>query len=122
MKTSKGICIVKEYDDSVYYKATCDCLSNECIHTISLDYQRDTNTISMDLYAKVGTYDSWYEDVWYYPVVKLYKRIDKALRILFLGYIEVENSFFFGDEEKIQDYINALQEGLEKMKKENCPE
>ena len=67
----------------------------------------------MTLYSILGFYDI-YDHKWYQ---KLWKRIKTAVTLIFGGYPQVHDSFLFNGPKAIEDYIEALQTGLNKLKK-----
>ena len=122
METKNNIAVNMKFDDSIYFKAMCDCGENSHIHTLELSKDGDDNfkEISLALYANVS-YDYWNEkfdsmEPWYNQIyMKIFdywRRIKKAIVLIFTGYIKAEEYFMFQSEEQIRDYINALEEGI----------
>ena len=117
-KTSNKIAKIMEFDDGVYYRATCGCGSDECGLTLALEYDRDVNDIKLSVYTKlvycswfgVDTFDKfyWFKDMW--------ARIKGSLKLLFTGRIQLEECFLFKDEDQIDAFITAVQEGKGKIK------
>lgn len=113
-----------DYPDSVFYTAQCSCGSDDHIHSICLDYDRElSGMISMLLYSKFDFHiwrDTDYEDgVINYVKEKaksLYNRIKYSAKVLFLGQFDWDEAFMFVGEKQISDYITALQYGLKKVK------
>lgn len=115
--TSHGILRSKSFRDSIFYKAACDCGSDDCTQTLILEYDRLGKFISLDMYAK-ESFSSYYSGrSW---VERFWLRVKAAFKILFMDYIDVEGDFVFSGEEHIQDYIIALQSGLEELKKKSA--
>jgi len=99
-------------DPSIYYKLICSCTDNRDTLDISLDH--DWDCITLNLSQKLvwssywGTYP-WYERLWY--------RITGSIKMLFMGYTNVEGSVMLQGEEHIQSFIDALEEGKIFIKK-----
>ena len=47
---------------------------------------------------------------------RMVNRIKMALRIIFIGRVKLSSSFMFRGERHIQQFIDALEEGREKLK------
>jgi poly-D-alanine transfer protein DltD len=103
-----------EFNDSIIYRASCDCGSSECDLTLELEKDKDVEMLFLNLYKNLvwssywGSNDGWYVNLW--------RRIKCALTVLFTGYIKVEETFVFHDIEQIEHFINAINEGIEKLK------
>ena len=111
--TSKNIAEVHNANRMITYKAICGCTGDEDIHTLILECDRKFQLITLTLYANTS-YDFWMENSpWYYWPKNVWRRIKKALILIFTGYIKQESSFLFQDKKTIEDYINALKEGIE---------
>ena len=103
-----------EYDDSVYYRLPCSCGSDD--HDITLEFEHDKKfpgMLFLNMYKDLAWSSYWgdrniFERIW--------KKLKVAFRILFVGYIEVEESFIFQGEDQIDSFIEALTEGKESMK------
>jgi len=117
-KISNKVMKIMEFDDAVYYYANCGCGSNECGLTLELEYDPKINDISLNMYQKL-IYCSWFGirtmDKFYW-FKDMYNRIRGALKLLFTGKIQLEESFLFRESEQIDHFIIALQEGREKIK------
>ena len=54
---------------------------------------------------------NWFKRIW--------KRIKCSIKVLFTGYVELEESFIIQGEEQINDFIKALEEGRAHIMKGN---
>lgn len=115
------ICKTDEWEDCVYYKANCACGNDECNITLDLEaeeYEENeglkNDTINLNMFSNLY-YNSWtgVKENWYCSIIS---RTKAALRILFTGRIKVSSSFMFRGEKQIEEFINALEEGKEKIK------
>lgn len=119
--TSQNIMKMSEFDDVVYYKAQCHCMDDDCVHTLELessDFKVDGKIIDRDINLKLymDCYISDYFGKNQNFILRMWFRIKYALILLFTGRVFLEQYFMFNGEKGIQDYINALEEGLEKLK------
>ena len=108
-----------EFKDGIYYKADCDCGCDEHIVTIEMEFDKEFNDIALNFYKKIswsshyGDYN-WFQRIW--------NQLKAATKILFTGWIELEESFLIRDEEHINAFIEALEEGKRKLKTNNDQE
>lgn len=104
-----------EFEDSVYYRATCSCGSDE--HDITIEFEIDKDIdhmIFLNFYKKVYWSANWKSnDNWFKNILF---RIKGAFKILFFGYLELQEDFILEGEEHIDSFINALKEGKEYLK------
>ena len=106
--------LVHENEDYKIYRAACDCISHECDMTIELEICPPTNFLILSLDKKLKWSSQWsydYERPIYSWFVDKWKRITVALKILFTGYIEVEDSFLMKDNDHIDAFIDAIRNG-----------
>lgn len=110
MTISNRVSKTFEYKDCVIYRAQSSCSC--CDMEIMLEINEDTKELDMSFHKKVGIYSefdtNWFKDKW--------NQVKLACKILFTGYSEMEGSFYFSDEEQINDFTEALQEGMRKLK------
>jgi hypothetical protein len=106
---SKNITKINEFKDAVYYTAICAC-GDDTHHniTIELEKEKDTNMLYMNFYKNIAWSSHWGEMNWF---KRIYKRIKCSLKILFTGYVELEECFIIQGEDQINDFIKALEEG-----------
>ena len=108
---------IHEFDKSVFYRVACDCTDPE--HDMTIELEVDEDILGLHIYSNLETSIYWGYNNWF---TRQYKKIKYCFRLIFLGYIEVEQEFLFMEEEHINDFIKALQEGRDTMldKKEKC--
>ena len=106
---------VKEFDEAIFYKTSCDCLGGDHVHTLILEYDNKHKNISLSLCGNIGCYEKNY-DSWF---IKIWERIKLCKKLLFTGNFELEDVFDFNGEDHIKDYIKALEKGIKKLKKDN---
>jgi len=108
MKTS-------EFNDAVFYRAACSCGSDD--HDLAIEFERDPkipDMIFLNFYKDLA-WSSYWGDTNFFS--RMWRRLKTSLRILFMGYIEVEESFILQGEEHIDSFIKALEEGKQFIKK-----
>jgi len=113
MTISYGVMRTMNYEDTIMYRVMCDCKSPDHETTISIEYDKDINMVSLSFYKDVCWCPYW-ETKWYN---KIWKRITGTLRMLFTGYIELEEEFLIQDDEHIKNIITALIDGRANMQK-----
>lgn len=119
--TSRNICRIGSYDNSLWLKAHCTCMDNDHVHTLNLDFDEELDILDLVIYHKSFTaYKDnfhckgfWQHlEYWYKDKVQRFKWI---MSIIFRGYIETEASFEFHGIEQINDYLSALANGRDKI-------
>lgn len=115
---SKNVMKTDEFDDSIYYRAACSCGSNK--HDVTIEFEIDKGVPSMlflNFYKNIAWCPSWSN-------LNLFQRIGSriacSLKMLFTGYIELEESFIIQGEDDINAFIEALEEGKKYLKNEKC--
>jgi hypothetical protein len=113
-KISYRVSKIQEFEDAVFYRAECACGSLDHNIDLELSYSEDiSDMLTLNLYQKL-VWSSYWETTNIFS--RLWKRIKGSLTLLFRGYIEMEQSFLFQGEDHVQSFIDALNEGLEKVK------
>ena len=117
----KSVMKVGEWKDSVMYRVSCQCTDPSCDMTLELEKDHALKMIYLNLYKdlSLASYwqsdDNWFKDIWL--------RIKYSFRMMFTGRIEVQEVFIM-QEEQIEGFIKALEEGKEYLKnnEEGCAE
>jgi hypothetical protein len=111
---------MSEFEDAVFYKAQCNCMDDTCTHTIELEMQDlkvnnvvEHRDISLNFYTDCYLADYFGKDR--NLISKMWFRIKYAFILIFTGKIMMEQYFMFNGKKAIQDYIDALQEGINKL-------
>jgi hypothetical protein len=119
--TTSNICKLKSYKNWDMYAVHCDCSSQEHTKLLSIEYDPDFEMLSANL-SQTVTIASYYGchsdsgirgNIQYFFKEAKY-RIKWAYNLLVHGYIEAQSEFIFAGREAVQDYVNVLQEGLDK--------
>ena len=106
---SNKVMKTEEFDDSIYYRLPCSCGSDD--HDVTLEFEHDKKfpgMLFLNMYKDLS-WSSYWGDVNIFQII--WRRIKISLRILFVGYIEVQESFIFKGEDHIDAFIEALHEG-----------
>ena len=104
----------EEFDDAIYYRLPCSCGSND--HDVTLEFEHDKKfpgMLFLNLHKDLA-WSSYWGDTNFFQ--RIWRRIKTSLRLLFIGYIEVEESFIIQGEDHIDAFIEALNEGKQLMK------
>ena len=104
-----------KYENAVFYRVACDCTCNDCDLTIELEDDKDFNQIMLNMFKNLVWSSYWGDRNWFQ---RLHRRISGALKILFIGRIKVEETFIFQGREHIASFLKAMEEGMNKMEKE----
>ena len=105
MAISKRICEMDDFGNSIWYRLTCECGSDN--HNCDLELSKDNEFDSL-------IYLTFYSNL-LNKEKKFFKRIKNAIKLIFIGYIEMSGEVIM-KEDQIDDFIEALKEGKEKVK------
>lgn len=108
-RTSK----LRQTKNMIIYKASCDCGSSECDLIMELEKDNEIeNMIYLTFYKRLcwSTYKSC--DNWF---TMIYERFKAAVKMIFTGYIEVDETFIFNGIKQIDTFIEALNEGKTRL-------
>ena len=137
-KFPKGVMLVDDWGDSIAYRCSCDC--GESSHDVYIEFEYDKDLQQMlflNFYKDVYFFDSFRRDVlWFDDIIKKVKekkfkeaisdffddtlfyywrnfryRLRKAVRILFTGYLEMNEDFILRGVDHIDNFIKVLEEG-----------
>ena len=111
---SKNVMKMAEFEDSAFYRVADDCGSNKDDITIEFEFEEDSpDVIFLNFHKNMIWSSNWGNLNW---IQRLWRRITCSLKMLFTGYIELEESFILRDESNIDGFIEALIEGKKIMK------
>ena len=103
---------VKETDDWIMWTTTCQCMSHNLV--VEIEYDKEFDIAMFNFYHDVGwsdREDNWFKGLW--------ERIKASSKILFTGYLSLNESFMFRDKQHIEDFQKALSLSIEKINKNN---
>lgn len=109
--TTNRIMKLEENKNAVMFRAACDCTDQDC--DMTLDLEVDEDFLYLTLFKKLRWSSCWkceniFQEIWL--------RISCAVKVLFTGYIEVEEAFLMRDKQ-IDDFVDAITEAKEKLQK-----
>lgn len=127
MSISNKIAKLCEYDDYVLFKSTCSCLSNDHDLMISVEMEEDNghDSLVLGFSANVSFIDNgpaFQESIIEKidrNIRNIFYKIRKSLKLLFTGYLEMDTYFLIDKSEDIEDFLEAINYGLKKFKKDN---
>ena len=99
---SSFICASTIMEDSMWYVLHCGCGDRD--HSALINIDCDDGTIWLNFYKDLAYFPPYYVG----PIGKLWHRIRATIRLLFTGYIEVNESMLMVDEDHIDNLIDAL--------------
>jgi len=118
IKIKKRVMKLNEFENSVWYRAACSCGDERCDLTLELEKDEEISSmIFLNMYKNLYWSSHWKSDN---KLFNLWLRIKVAAKVLFTGYIKIEESFIFKGEEQIDDFMDALKEGRDYLN--NTPE
>jgi hypothetical protein len=105
---------VHESDTWIVYRLACDDGDQDHDMTFEIEYDKKLNMIFFNFYKRLAWCAYWQTDNWF---TCQWKKIKAVFRMLFLGYIEVEESMIINDPKHMKNFIDALKEGQKKLEK-----
>lgn len=98
-----------EFKDSIWYRVACDCSDKDCDLTVEFEYDKDLNMIFLNIYKNLKWSSHWVDkDQWW---LRFKKRMLGIFKIVFTGYVEIEETLILQDIKHIDSFIKALQDG-----------
>ena len=113
MKFPKGVMFMDKFgDESIWYRISCDCGSKDCDTYMEFEFDKRLNMLFLNFHKDVIVAEP-YDDTENIidKMERYWKRFCKSMRLLFTGYLKMEESFNLQDEEHINNFIDALHEG-----------
>lgn len=137
-KFSKKVMLMEDRGDSITYRCACDCGEGE--HDLHIEFEYDKELQQMlflNFYKDVYFFDYFRRDVlWFDDIIKKVKekkfkeavsdffddtlfyywknfryRLRKAVRLLFTGYLKMNEDFILHGVDHIDSFIGVLEEG-----------
>ena len=105
MKMSEG----KDY---LRYIFPCDCQDPECSLVLDFELNEKDKDVFITFYSNLNWSSYWQAETWY---ERFWVRIKTAIKLLFTGYIEVQDSLIITNKEHIKalkDIINEAENTL----------
>lgn len=97
---------------STFYKLMCSC--SEDRHTLTLQLEHDCNQVVLTIEQEL-TWSAYWGDSNIFK--RILNRITGAIKLLFVGYIDVQGDCIIQGEEHIQSFIDSLEDGKSFIKK-----
>lgn len=103
-----------EWPNADRYQVACDCGNPSCNLVVEVEYDKRLNMTFVNFYQQLkwSAYwncdDKWHKEWW--------SRIKGAWKMLWKGYIEVEESFVIQGPDHISSFVEVLQECERRMK------
>ena len=137
IKTKKRVMVVNQYKDAITYRVACACGSPEHDVYVSFEFDKDLpDMMSLEFYKDVYYFDYYRKDVLWFDEFKkiakksgkesiiylldntivcffknLWYRLKKATRLVFTGYLKMNEDFILQSEEHVNNFIEILEEG-----------
>lgn len=113
MTISYKVMKTDEFEDAIFYRTACSCGGHDHDITVELEWDKKVKMVFMNFYKKLawcaywGVGNNWFKSQW--------KKLQAIYKIIFHGYIEIEESLIFQDPEHIENFMKALEEGRKKL-------
>jgi len=110
---SNKVMKTNEYDNAVWYRVACDCGDPRCDLTLEFEHDdRFGDMVFMNMYKNLYWSSYWQSNN---PFKNIWLRIKGAFKILFTGYVKIEESFVFKGAEHLDSLVLAIKEGQDKI-------
>ena len=105
---SRGISVLGEHQDAIFFSHTCSCGCGEQI-TIEVTTPDDMELVTLELYAevtgfnrefKLNMFKQLFSDLWW--------RVTTSFKVLFKGSVSLQTGLVIDSKQGIEDYITAL--------------
>lgn len=113
MKLGNNISVARKYDDSVFFRATCGCMSDN--HDRTIVVEEDDGIISCTIYTEFKYYDWAHSNSNVF--LKALSRVKAAVKVLFSGYMRFDGEYMFNDAKSARDYANAILGAVDEFEK-----
>jgi hypothetical protein len=97
---------IGEWENSVTFRTGCACFCQD--HDVTLDFEVVNGQASY--YCKTNMSVSFQEK----GLKSFWKRLKASAKVLFTGRIEMEGDFIFKNVEHLEDFRDAINEGIRK--------
>lgn len=105
-----------EFEDAVCYRIACACGSDEHDVTIEFEINKEIpNMLFINFYKDMAWCSHWGSPSF---LEKIWLKIKAVFKIIFTGYIELNESFILEGDKHIKEVIEVLEEGYEYIKKQ----
>lgn len=107
---------IYEDDEIISYRTSCSCLDKDCQLDISIgyiDFGNNNGKLVMSIDTELFKFANKYGNKWY---TGIWNRIKYAIKILFLGYIQVNGEFIFRNEEHVKEFVDNISSAIIKIK------
>jgi len=112
-KFSKGVMFLDKFGDhSIWYRIACDCGSKECDTYMEFEFDKKVNMLFLNFHKDVIVCEPYDDKENIIDKLERYWiRFCKSMKLLFTGYLKMEESFILQNKDHINNFIDALQEG-----------
>lgn len=120
-KFSKGVMFLDKFEDrSIWYRIACDCGSKECDTYMEFEFDKKVNMLFLNFHKDVIVCEPYDDKENIIDKLERYWiRFCKSMKLLFTGYLKMEESFILQNKDHINNFIDALQEGRDYVLDEN---
>jgi len=144
-KFKQGVMLCDQYDDdSVLYRCSCSCGDPSHDVYIDISFDKELNMLSLEFWKRVSFFKFdrrdllWFDNFKEYVIKRKIKqallylfdntfiywfdnfkyRLKNSIKLIFTGYLDMEEDFIFQGEKHISNFIECMKEGLYLVKQE----
>jgi hypothetical protein len=104
-------------DRAVHCRVACDCGGSDCDVHLDIEYDRELNMVFLEFWKDVYFFDIIRDSEATIDKIKnILYRIRKAIRLVFTGYLKMNEDFVLQEEEHIDNFIQIMQDAKEFVK------
>ena len=136
---SKLIMLTDNFENSLVYRCACSCGDKGHDVYVEVEYDKELNMMFLNFYKDVGFFNKYRREIlWFDNLLEKFRnrnsklrecysylyentvkyffqnfgyRLRKSFRLLFVGYLEMNEDFVFQDSEHVDNFIKAIEEG-----------
>ncbi len=108
--------VTKDFKTFVIFQSTCECGDSD--HTLRVMVEdwgekwNEPKNVMATFFFKCGRFETNIEDSFF---KRMWYRIKDACKILFTGYLVLDEEFIFRDREHLKDFTNTLEEAVNQI-------
>lgn len=105
----------EKFEDSIFYRSACACGNNEHDVVIEIEHDKKFNLVLLNFYKTIAWCSHW-GDMNFFQ--RCWLKIKAITKILFTGYIELNETFLINNKQQIEEFLEAIKEGIQYVNKE----
>lgn len=111
---SYGVMLTEAFGGLDFYQVACGCGDKDCNMVIEIEYNEESKRVYLSFYKDICLSIYWHDENWF---KRQWRRIKYAARILFTGFVKMEEVHIFKDPEHVEAFIKVLEYGKGEMER-----